>query len=100
MTNTFNQGQMPENYNQYELMHKVEKNNETKYIEFKERIQQFEEVSNIEDAKSLAKKIIPVANKITKFRVGDAKCTVINSDDIFRISVDRKDEFISYNFEE
>ena len=62
------------------------------------RLKEFENIETIEEAKELAKKILPVANEINRFSVGDAKCTVINRDDLFRISFDTPDEFISYDF--
>jgi len=86
------------NYGQYNAMLDTEKQNLEKYEQFKERIKEFETVSTLDEAKSLAEKILPVAKEISSFRVGSAKCTVINREDSFRICVDTVEEFISYDF--
>ena len=72
--------------------------NEQKYSEFIKRISAFSEITTLEEAKSLAKKILPVKLETTRFRVGAAKCVVINKEDVFRISVDSPESFICYNF--
>lgn len=85
--------------NQMDYLIELEKQNKEKVEKFKTRIAQFEEVSELEDAKALAKKILPTANEKGVFRVGNAKCTVINKADMLRISLDAPDEFIGYDFE-
>ena len=72
---------------------------EEKYNKFKERIAQFDEVTNLKDAKALANKILPVSSEITRFTIGNATCTVVNRNNLLRISLDSDKEFISYNFE-
>lgn len=84
--------------NQIEAVQKIEQQKKEKYENFKTRLEQFSEVSSIEDAKALAQKILPVANETNVFRVGVGKCTIINKEDIFRICLDTADEFISYDF--
>ena len=66
--------------------------------EFKERIAPFEAVSTLEEAKELAAKVLPTANEVNRFYVGDAKCVIINREDMLRISIDTADEFLSYDF--
>ena len=66
--------------------------------EFIERIKAFGDVHSIQEAKDLASKILPVANETNKFSVGNAKCTIINRKNSFRICLDTPDEFISYDF--
>ena len=69
-----------------------------KTLEFKERLKQFDEVESLEEALELAKKILPVKNEITRFNVGEGKCTIVNRKDNFRISLDTETEFVSYDF--
>ena len=85
-------------YSQYEAMQSIEKQNKEKYEKFKTRVKQFEEISTIEEAKELAKKILPIAGEKCSFRVGNAKCTIICKEDMFRVCVDGLEEFICYDF--
>ena len=84
-------------YTQYEVMKDVEQQNRDKYEKFLERIKPFEQVSTLTDAKELAKKILPTAKEVSRFKVGSAKCT-INKEDCFRICIQAPQEFISYDF--
>lgn len=83
---------------QYSSVADAERKNQEKYKEFKERISRFEKVDTIEAAKALAKEILPTANEINMFDIGNAKCVIINREDCFRISLDSNDEFICYDF--
>ena len=85
-------------YNQYDAIQQIERQNLEKYEKFKARIKQFEDVTTIEEAKQLASKILPIEGNRCSFRVGNAKCVIINTNDLFRISVDTVEEFISYDF--
>ena len=85
-------------YNQMETMLNVEKQNAEKVSKFKERIEAFKDITTLEEAKRVAKDIIPTSNEMTRFRVGDAECVVINKSDMFRICLNTKTEFISYDF--
>lgn len=78
------------------LNQEIQKANKIK--DFKERIAAFENITTIEEAKALATKILPTANEINRFYISDAKCVVINRDDLLRISIDTNEEFICYNF--
>ena len=75
-------------YNQYDAQRQIELANKEKYNKFKERIQQFSNISTLEEAKELANKILPTAKEINRFSIGSAKCVIINKEDNFRISVD------------
>lgn len=86
-------------YLQYEAISKQANDNTEKLKEFMERIAPFAEVKTLDEARELAKKILPTANEINRFYIGDAKCTIINKEDMFRVSVDGPSEFVSYNFE-
>ena len=98
--NTFSENDYSLNssYNQYEIQQKFESNKSEKLNEFKERLKQFEKIDTLEEAIQLAQKILPVRNEITRFNVGDSKCTIINRKNNFRISLDTAEEFISYDF--
>lgn len=78
----------------------TENENKKKSDAMKVRIEEFAKINTIEEAKNLAKQILPVANDINRFSVGNAKVIIINTSDIFRISFDSPDEFISYDFAE
>ena len=83
---------------QIEAFNDTVKNSLEKVNNFKERLKSFEEVKSLEEAKALAAKIMPVSGEFNKFSIGDAKCTIINKKDLFRISVDSEQEFIVYDF--
>ena len=89
---------MQNQYNQYTVLQDIEKQNAEKYEKFKARIKQFDEITTLEDAKKLSEKILPITGDKSSFRVGNAKCTIINNDELFRICVDTSEEFICYNF--
>ena len=70
-----------------------------KYNRVKSRIKMFESVKTIDEARALAKKIMPISRDITIFKVGFAKCIIINKPNFFRVSLNSSKEYISYNFE-
>lgn len=86
------------NYNAAEEEARIIKEKEQKYLEFKERISKFENIVTLDDARALAKQILPTAQELSQFRVGAAICTVVNKDDMIRISLDSDQEFICYDF--
>ena len=85
-------------YNQLEALSKLEKQNAEKYQNFIERIDEFKNITTLEDARELAKRILPTKQEISKFYVGNAKCVVVNTEKQFRLSIDSEKEFISYDF--
>lgn len=87
-----------QSFNQMEVMRKLDAQNKTKYENFKKRLEEFGKINTLEEAKTLAGKILPTANELNVFRVGNAKCTIINKEDNFRICLDTNEEFISYDF--
>lgn len=87
------------NYSQLEIMTNIERDNKEKIEEFKNRIKEFATVSTLEEAKELAAKILPVSQEINRFNIGNAKCTIVNRDNLFRISFDSDLEFIAYDFQ-
>lgn len=97
-TETSNDYSINEAYNKYEIQQKADTNKVEKLKEFKERLKQFDLVESLEEALELAKKILPVKNEITRFNVGEGKCTIVNRKDNFRVSLDTDTEFISYDF--
>lgn len=86
------------NYNAAEQEVNIAKEREQKYLQFKERISKFENVVTLDDARALAKQILPTAQEMSQFRVGTAVCTVVNKSDMVRISLDSDKEFICYDF--
>ena len=87
-------------YSQYYGIKQVtnEEKEKQKVERFKARVEEFSEVNTVEAAKELAKKSMPVANEVNRFRVGNARCVVINKEDQFRVSLDTETEFIAYDF--
>jgi hypothetical protein len=71
---------------------------EDKVANFKKRIEAFQNISTLEEAKALLMKTIPVKLERTVFFIGDAKCTIINKSNRLRISLDSDKEFICYDF--
>lgn len=86
------------NYNAAEQEARIVKEKEQKYLEFKERISKFENIVTLDDARALARQILPTAQELSQFRVGAAVCTVVNKDNMVRISLDSDKEFICYDF--
>ena len=83
---------------QYQAISGFEAEKSNKINEFMHRIAKFKDVTSLEDAKELATKILPTANEVNRFYIENAKCVVINKDDMFRISLDTAEEFIAYDF--
>ena len=86
-------------YRQYLAFQESEAKEKKAQSALLERVRQFAEIDTIEDAKELAKKIIPTSQEVTQFNVGNIKCTVINRKNLFRISIDSEEEFICYSFD-
>lgn len=84
---------------QFAIMQQIEKNNKEKDKALMARLEKFNEIKTLEEAKELIAKIMPVANEINRFKIGNSKCTIIMKDNLVRISVDTKDELLCYNFE-
>lgn len=85
-------------YRQFEEIKKTEDESAKKFSDFKERIKPFASVSTITEARELSKKILPVKSDVTIFRVGGAKCTIIDKPDMFRITLDNDTEMLCYDF--
>ena len=86
-------------YGSYEIALQMQQQKEEKSRQFKERLAKFEEISTLEDAKILAAKTVPTSKELCAFYVGNAKCVVVNNENMFRISFDTENEFICYSFE-
>ena len=84
--------------NRYNIALKQELENEEKELELKKRLDNFANVSSLEDAQKLAAQILPAKQGITTFYVGNAKCSIINEKETLRICFDSNKEFICYNF--
>ena len=85
-------------YNQYAIANAQDIQDKDKADELKVRLLPFASVETLADAQKLAKEILPTNQVYTSFYVGNAKCSVVNKPDSFRISVDTADEFICYDF--
>ena len=76
----------------------IDEQNVDKIENFKKRLEGFKNIKTKEEARELAKKIMPVNNERTVFRIGNAQCIVINRESLFRITLKTKTEYISFNF--
>lgn len=85
-------------YKHYIIAQKQEVLDNEKLEQLKQRLAPFAEVENIDDAKKLADSILPTRQEYTSFYVGNAKYSIINKHDMFRISIDTASEFICYDF--
>ena len=85
-------------FNTAEQEANIAREREEKYLQFKERISKFENVITLDEARALAKQILPTAQEQSQFRVGTAICTVVNKNNMMRISLDSDKEFICYDF--
>ena len=86
--------------NQMDAMIALERQNKEKVEKFKTRILEFENVNELDEARELVQKILPVANEKNIFRIGNARCIVVNKSELLRISLDTPNEFIAYDFEQ
>lgn len=84
---------------QMDMLQNIEKQNKEKEAKFKERISAFKDITTLKDARELAERILPVAQELNKFRVGNAKCVIVNKPKQLRICFDTGEEFIAYDFE-
>lgn len=77
----------------------IEKNDKNEKLEvFKMRLNAFNKVKTLEEAKALLNKSMPVQLERTVFFIGDAKCTIINRTDQLRICLKTATEIIGYDF--
>ena len=97
MNGTDNYGDMM-NLAAQQMQFSIEQQQKKKADAFKKRIEEFKHIKTIDEARELAKKIMPVSNEKTRFRIGNARCVIINRADMFRITIDTEKEFISYDF--
>ena len=85
-------------YNELLFRKSVKEQNKDKVEKFKQRLEGFKHVSTLDAAKTLAAKVMPVKAGRTVFIIGDAKCTVINTDKMLKITLKTQDEYINYKF--
>ena len=85
-------------YDAYEFQQQIAEQNREKLEKFKARLNEFNNVGDLKEAKELAERIMPVKNEHTVFWIGDAKCIIISSEQMLRISLESPKEFISYDF--
>jgi len=86
------------NYNMLQFQQSVQNQNKEKLESFKKRAEEFQNISTLQEAKELAQKIMPMKTGRTMFNLGEAKCTIINEDNLFRICINSPKEFICYDF--
>ena len=85
-------------YQYYALAQKLDLEDSVKANGLKERLRPFASVQTLKEAHELAEKIIPTKWPFMSFYVGNAKCSVLNKPDAFRVCVETSDEFICYDF--
>ena len=87
-----------EGYNAQNIRQQLNLQNNDKELVFKKRLKRFNEVQSVKAAKELLQKIMPIKTAKTVFRVGAAKCTIINEKDVLYINFNSNEECICYNF--
>ena len=77
----------------------IEEQNKDKEEKFKERLEAFKKITTKAEARELASKIMPVKSERTVFRIGVAKCIIINKEKVFRITFISETDFICFSFQ-
>jgi len=77
----------------------VDEQNHGKVEDFKSRLNEFRKIGTLQEAQALLSEIMPVKTERTTFNVGNAKCIIINKDNLLRITLDSDKEFISFSFQ-
>lgn len=85
-------------YSELQFQMSVKEQNRKKEDKFRQRLDDFKNISTLEEAKELARRVMPIKDGRTIFRVGEAKCIVINKKDLLKITFDSKNEFINFCF--
>ena len=85
-------------YEKYISEYSEEIKEQKRLISLIERVNKFKDVDSLYEARQLAEKIIPTKMEVTGFYVGNAKCTIVNRSNLFRISLDSEKEFLCYDF--
>lgn len=76
-----------------------DQNNDKEKLDlFKKRLEAFDNVRSLSDAKALLNKTMPVTLDRTVFYIGDAKCIIINLPKQLRICLKTPTEFLIYHF--
>jgi hypothetical protein len=91
----------PQNLNYYNVLYQQspEQIKNEKLNKFKTRLEAFKRIKSLKEAKNLLDKTMPVQLERTVFYIGDAKCTIINKQDLLKISFKSKTEIIILNFQ-
>ena len=87
-----------QDYNKNEAMLNIEKQNQEKLNNLKQRVEKFKDIETLEEAKNILAENFRVENELEVFNIANSKCTIVNRDDLLRISLDTPEEFISYDF--
>ena len=69
-----------------------------KMEDFKHRLNEFNNITTLEEAKNLLNTIMPVSMERTVFFIDDAKCTIINKEHLLKIIYKSKTDYILFNF--
>ena len=84
-----------ENYSSLSFKYNLSLEKEEK---FKQRISEFNNVQTLQEAKELLQKRMPVCSEKSVFNIGNAKCTIVNEENVLWISFVNDKECIYYNF--
>lgn len=99
LSNTKKEETTMKEMSEHEIRYKLQQQQTEKLQNLKERVMKFSDITTLEDAKLLASDSFRVSSEFTEFSISNAKCTIINKDKLFRISLNTPEEFISYDFE-
>lgn len=74
-------------------------NQNKKEIEiFNQKLQKFNEIQSLEEAKKMAKELFFIQNEINYIHAGDIYCTIINRNNLLRIVIKSENKITCYNF--
>ena len=76
----------------------IQKENEEKIKNLRNRIEKFAELTTLEEAKELAKTVFRAEKEFQEFSVAGVKCVIVNKEDSFRISYNSTTDYICYDF--
>lgn len=76
----------------------VNKEMEQEYNKFMSKLEEFNNISRLQDAKDCAKRLFNIDKELNFFRAGEAYITIESRADLLRIIVNSEGELLCYNF--
>ena len=77
---------------------RIQKENQEKAANLKDRIDKFADFTTLKEAKEHAKVAFRAEKEYQEFSIAGVRCVIINKEDSFRISYDSPTDYICYDF--